>query len=184
MSTWPGWQADLLSHSGIPNTTNNRRFLSDWHSHAETNCANNPIDLSVTDFDGKDCADLPGLIAKAQRYPTTAAGSHAFDTQIHQAAYAALLSVMMTGNPYTATGSGLASEALSAWGSETFAQRYFAETANAPGRGGGIVDGDALRGWTDLQRSINKRMPAALAASQATTRRALRSLGRTHRVEL
>ena len=181
---WTGWQADLLTHSGIPNTGHNRSFLSDWHSRAETNCHDNPVDLSVPAGTSTNCAGLPGVVAHAQAYPTTGDAVHAWDVQIHQGAYADLLSVMLSGNPYTAVGTGLASEAITAWGSERFAQRYFTETANAPGRGGGIVDGDALKGWSDLQRSFNKRMPTALTASQATTARALRVLGRARKVKL
>lgn len=184
MSVWTGWQADLLTHAGIPSTTHNRSFLSDWHSHAETSCHDNPVDLSVRAGTSSNCAELPGLLAHAQAYPTTGDAVHAFDVQIHEGAYGDLLAVMLTGNPYTATGTGLASEAIAAWGSEKFAHRYFAETANAPGRGGGIVDGDALKGWSDLQRSFNKRLPAALTASQATTSRALRALGRARKVRL
>lgn len=185
MSVWAGWQSDLLTHAVLPDTAANRRFLSDWHSHAETNCKNNPIDLSVKDFDGSDCHALPGLIAKAQSYPTHAAGSHAFHTQIHQSDYAALFAAMQTGNPYTADNTGPASEAISRWGSRAFGQRFFAETdlTRSGGPGGQLAgQGQALRGWSHLQRAINHDLPKALHASQQARHAALRSLARAHRV--
>jgi hypothetical protein len=103
VSTWAGWEADLLTHAGIPNTANNRRFLDDWHSHAETNCKNNPIDLSVRSAGATNCHTLPAVTARAQNYSTTGNAVHAFDVQIHQNAYQHLLAALLTGNPYTAS---------------------------------------------------------------------------------
>ena len=78
---------------------------------------------------------------------------------------------------------GIVAEELTAWGSEKFAQRYFAETVGAPGRGGGVVDTDALKGWSDLQRSVNRHMPEALHHSSQQTALALRLLGRARKVK-
>lgn len=185
MSVWAGWQADLLSHSSVPNTADNRRFLTDWHAHAETNCHNNPIDLSARTAGASNCKQLPGLNVRAQNYSTTGNAVHAFAVQIESGTFSDLKAAMLTGNPYTADNTGLASEDLTAWGSQAFAKRYFSETANAPGRGGGPVSVTAPRahkGWNDIRQTANRHWPAALAYSDRHIRAALRSVGRARRV--
>lgn len=187
MGTWSGWQADLLSFAHLPNTTENRNFLSDWNAHAETNCANNPVDLSVPDTTSSDCASLPGLIPKAQRYTTHGNGAHAFNVQVHQSRYAALLSAMETGDPYTTNNTGEVAQDIALWGSRAFSQRYFDETKNAPGRGSGgdgISAPRAHKGWHDIRRSVNHNWPRALKASERQTRAALRRISHARKVRL
>ena len=181
MSVWNGWQADLLSHAGIPNTAGNRKFLSDWHAHAETNCRDNPIDLSVRSAGASNCHALPGINARAQNYSTTGNAVHAFDVQIHQNAYRHLLSAMLTGNPYTASGSGLAGQDLTAWGSQGFAQFYFNATAAAPGRSGGYKP-TSTKAWSSVQRSVNHGLPTMLRRTGALNKSTSQLLRRKRRV--
>lgn len=187
MSVWSGWEADLLSHSSVPNTANNRRFLDDWHARAETNCNNNPIDLSVDTPGATQCAPLATTGGHARNYATSGDAVHAFSVQINQAAYHDLKVAMLTGNPYTADNTGVAAGDIAAWGSESFAQWYFSQTANAPGRGGGPVPVNAPqahKGWADMRRSVNHHWPQALAASDRHIRIALRSIGKARKVRL
>src|SRR5207302_2597796 len=124
-----------------------------------------------------DCADI-GRSTKAQRYTTHGNAAQAFNQELHSGDYAHLLAALRSGDPYTAKNSGLVSQELSAWGSQKFAQRYFGETANAPGRGGGggIRAPHALGGWHDVQHSVNVRLPATLRQSNRYTVRALQAL--------
>jgi hypothetical protein len=181
VSVWSGWQADLLSHAGIPNTTNNRRFLSDWHAHAETNCRNNPIDLSVTVGATRNCAPLPGLNVQAQRYTTTGNAVHAFTVQIHQARYSHLLAALRSGNPYTAASPGLIAADLAAWGSQTFAQRFFNQTVTNAGGAAGYAP-TALPAWADLQRQVNHGLPVALRRLSGLNRATKNALAQRSRV--
>ena len=186
MSVWGGWEADLLTHSGIPNTANNRRFLDDWHSHAETNCRRNPVDLSVKSAGASNCHSLPGVTARAQNYSTTGNAVHAWDTQIHQSGYKALLAAMMTGDPYTASNTGQASQDLTAWGSQTFAHTYFNETGGAPGRGGGggtVRAPHALNAWADLRTTMNRGLPSMLRTVSKLNRQTSRQIARKRRVK-
>lgn len=184
MSVWANWQADLLTHAGVPDTAANRRFLTDWHSHAETNCRNNPVDLSVPSAGASNCRSLPGITEKAQNYATTGDAVHAFYLQVRGSFAQNIRRALESGDPYTVSYTGKVAEDLTAWGSQTFAHWYFNATVNAPGRGGGIQDGDALRGWADLQRSINRNMPKALHDSANLTRHALRALSRGRKVHI
>ncbi len=181
MSVWAGWQADLLSHAGIPNTTNNRSFLSSWHSHAETNCKNNPIDLSVQSAGASNCHTLPNVTAHAQNYSTTGNAVHAFTTQIHQSRYPHLLAVLMTGNPYTASGTGLAAGDITFWGSQAFAQFYFNATAGAPGRGGGYKP-TSTKAWGSVQKSVDRGLPTMLRRVGALNKATATQLRRRRKV--
>ncbi len=181
MSVWSGWQADLLTHAGLPNTSSNRQFLSDWHSHAQTNCHDNPIDLSVKSAGSSNCHTLPGINARAQNYSTTGNAVHAFTVQIHQAAYAHLLAALKTGNPFTASGTGLASQDLTKWGSQGFAQWYFNQTANAPGRGGGYKP-TSTKAWGSVQKSVNHGLPTMLRRVGALNKATATELRKRRRV--
>ncbi len=181
MSVWSGWQADLLGHAGIPNTTANRNFLSSWHSHAASNCHDNPIDLSVQSAGSSNCHALPGVNAHAQNYSTTGNAVHAFDVQIHQNAYRHLLAALMSGDPYTASGTGLAAQDLAAWGSRGFSQFFFNATAGAPGRGGGYKP-TSTKAWGSVQKSVNHGMPTMLRRVGALNKSTATVIRRRRRV--
>lgn len=185
MSVWAGWQADLLGNAGLPNTSNNRRFLTAWHSEAETNCENNPIDLSNQPRGASDCAPLPGLTVKAQKYPTHGDAETAFVAQLDANYAKALLSALKTGNPYTADNTGDVTTSLAAWGSVRFSRTFFADTGSAPGRGGvstGIAAPKAHDGWRDLRHTLNHTVLSELRDSRRITSAALRSMSRKHKV--
>lgn len=187
MAAWSGWEVEFLTAGQVPDTTHNRQFLDDWHSHANTDCADNPIDLSAPVPGSTDCASLPAVTAKAQRYTSHGNAAHAFYVQLHAGYAHALLAALQSGDPYTANNTGVVAQDLSSWGSQKFAQRYFTETANAPGRGGGGAgpkDAQLLRGWRSLQHSVGHDMRSALHSSAKSRRAALQALARARKVRL
>jgi hypothetical protein len=183
MATWTGWEAQFLAAAQVPDTTSNVQFLDDWARHANTDCRNNPIDLSTPVSGSTNCASLPAITARAQNYTTHANAAHAFYVQTHAGYAKALLAALKSGDPYTVTDTGTVATDISAWGSQKFAEVYFTETAGAPGRGGGGgIAPQALKGWHDVRRSVNTKMPAALQHSEKMVRRALQDLSRASRV--
>jgi hypothetical protein len=186
VTTWGGWQAEFLTAAQVPNTTNNRRFLTDWNSHAETNCRDNPVDLSAKVSGSTNCHSLPAITAKAQNYTTHGNAAHAFYVQTHAGSSKALLAALASGNPYTVNDTGTVAEDLSAWGSQKFAQAYFAETAGQRG-GGGSPDTYAprsVRAWGELQKQVNRTLPRTLrhmAGYHAATMTQLRRRSRVRR---
>lgn len=187
MATWPGWEPDLLRAAQIANSANRRKFLDDWHAHADSDCRNNPVDLTVQSAGSSDCASLPAIGARAQNYTTTGNAGHAFFAQLHSGRFPALLHALQSTNPYTVTNTGTVAEELSLWGSQTFSGIYFTETANAPGRGGGPVGAKAPhahQGWHALRRSVNTNLPAALRDSEKAVRRARQALTHARKVRL
>lgn len=180
MTTWGGWQTEFLTAAQVPNTTNNRRFLDDWASHAETNCRNNPVDLSAKVSGSTNCHSLPAITARAQNYTTHGNAAHAFYVQTHAGSSKALLAALASGNPYTVDDTGAVATDLSAWGSQGFAQRYFAETAGqrGGGGGGGPTAPHSTKAWGQLQNQVNRQLPTTLrkvsglqAATSTTLRR-------------
>lgn len=61
-------------------------------------------------------------------------------------------------------------------------REVFADAGPVPKPPAGAGAAHAHHGWTDIRHSINHTMPAALRASQKSTRAALRSLGRGRKV--
>ncbi len=182
MSVWKGWQADFLTHTkGVPNTTHNRRFLTEWHDHAETNCRNNPIDLSAVFSFSKNCHALGGRNPQAQSYPTHPDAVAAFYTQVRDGNYPHLLHALASGNPYALDHDAVVALAgdLGEWGSGTFSSWYEDQqtqpvlTLKAP---------QALAGWKALRKSVNRGMPNALAHSHRVNKGTLRTLHRARKV--
>lgn len=185
MATWAGWQQQLLKAAGFSTSASNVRFLTEWHQHATTDCTNNPIDLSIRSPGAGDCANLPGIFPKAQHYDTHGHAAHAFDTEVHMKFANAIENALVSGNPYTFGGANDVASALVSWGSDAFAKFYSGETRSTSGgggSGGGGIAPRTHRAWIDLQRSVNKRLPAALRKTDTANRATLRTLGRTRKV--
>lgn len=183
MSTWSGWREEFLTAADVLVTNECLAFLSDWASHADSDCGNNPIDLTAQFSGSTDCATLPAILAKAQHYTARGNAAYAFHVETHQGWASALLAALKSGDPYNVHYTGKVASELSAWGSQTFAERYFKETANAPGRGGGHVQApQTLRGWNDVRHEINHEAPRVVRHSQAMMRQALRELARARKV--
>lgn len=185
MSTWSGWEDQFLKVAGLPTTAANRRFLDEWAAHAETNCTNNPIDLTHKLSGSTNCGSLPALTLKTQHYTSHAQAAQAFLAEIDGTNLRQLRAALESGDPFTVNNTGVVSEQIDFWGSTTFAKFYFNETGSAPGRGGSssqFEDSHALAGWADIRHSVNHNMPAALRSSQKMTAAALRRVGRARKV--
>lgn len=164
MATWSGWQTEFLTAAQVQNTADNRRFLSEWASNANTNCKNNPVDLTASVAKSTNCHSLPSITAKAQNYTSHGNAAHAFYVQTHRSGQTALLAALKSGNPYTVDNTGNVAQDLSSWGSQTFAQIYFAETAGQRGGGGGTDNyaPHTTKAWGDLRHQVNQTMPTTL----------------------
>jgi hypothetical protein len=182
VATWTGWEAEFLTAAQVPNTAENRLFLDEWAAHAETNCRNNPIDLSAQTAGASNCHALPAVTARAQNYTTHGNAAHAFFVETHRASSTALINALESGDPFTVNNTGSVAANLTAWGSQTFAQFYFNQTAGQ--RGGGVGNTtDALKGWKHMRKSFNHHMPDALNYSERQGVRALHSLARARKVK-
>lgn len=188
MTIWTGWEDQFLAAAGVKQTAANRRFLDDWHTHAQTNCTNNPVDLSAKEPGSSNCgALLPGP-GPAQRYAAHTDAARAFATQIHRASAKPILDALKTGNPYTVSNPADVGAALTTWGSQTFERPYLNETVGPPGKPPPkppprqLKAPQALGGWKDLQRTVNHHMPDTLRESARNRDRALRQVARARKV--
>jgi hypothetical protein len=186
VTTWPGWQIQFLAAARILNTPPNQRLLTSWAAHASApTCRNNPIDLSVKLSGSVDCASLPAITPKAQRYLSHVQAATAFRDEIHLPGARALLAAMQTGNPYQVSDPGAVASSLSWWGSQRFANTYLAAATGGSGGGGGGGHGVAPsthRAWHDLQRSVNKAVPSAVRDSRRLRRQTLRDIAKVRRL--
>lgn len=189
MSTWNGWAADFLSAVGAPNTANNRRFLNSWASNAQhPNLTNNPNDLHLKEPGSTNGPAGPGTGEHFQNYHTAQkVGAHtwartAFDGQITSGDYPHLRAALRSGNPYNASNIYDVEGDLNKWGSYDFGAVYVADAQAGPPVT--LKAPQALRGWSDMQRSVNRHMPSALNTSQRARKRALRNLARIRKVRL
>lgn len=182
MSTWSGWRAELLAGAGLPYTQGASKFLGDWHTHASTNCQNNPVDISHSFTGSKRCRQLPGLTVYSRAYASPANGAQAFGEQVNQGAYSHILKALHDGDPYAlnATDAGLVSEELVAWGSTAFAHIYFGNVANPTPPG--LAAPRLHSGWRAMQVSVNEHMPKDLTQARQTIDAGLRTLAKARKV--
>jgi hypothetical protein len=184
VAAWKGWEDEFLTAAQVQITAANVRFLDEWHSHAETNCTRNPIDLSASVSGSTNCHSLPGVTARAQNYTTHGNAARAFFDETHRASSTALIAALKSGDPYTVSNTGNVAQDLTAWGSQKFAQFYFNETAGQRGGSGG---GDnyaphAMKAWGEIQKTVNKKMPQTLRRMSGFHHATQTQLRRKHRV--
>lgn len=187
MSHWQGFQRDLLRGASLNDSDLNITFLTDWASAASSSCRNNPVDLSHTSSRSSSCHRLTASRV-AQAYRTREAAIQAFDRQIHSGNFRHLLAAIESGSPYTYTDQAGVAADLKKWGSVKVAA-FFEPAPPSSGGGGGTTGGAASephvhKGWQDMRRSLNRRMPAALDKAQTLTNQALRVTGRAGKVRL
>lgn len=187
MGTYRGWEHDLLAVAKLPDTQQNRAFLADWHSHADSDCDLNPIDLThrITGK-SKDCkpANIPyHLSAQFQAYSDRVWTRTAFSAQLKSRHFPYILAAFRTGDPYTVSDVYPLAKNLGKWGSKNFAN-YLIDLRFQGGPPPTLKAPQALRGWSDLQRSVNRALPHALTGSQHARSAALRELRRARRVRL
>lgn len=187
MSTWAGWQVDLLDAAGITYAESHGEFLTEWHNHAASDCRNNPVDISQRSPGATNCHKLTSS-RTAKNYTSHAAGASAFAAQITSGSFPHLLRALRANVPLNEPSPQAVADDIDAWGSPSFAAWYLAHSS--VGSGGGIgapptlKPAQALRGWGDLQRSVNRHMHDSLTDSQRLRRAALRKLSKARKVKL
>lgn len=187
MSTWSGWVGDFLAAGRIINTPPNRNFLTAWANHANSpNCRRNPIDLHSKVGASTNCAHPAGFTWWTQSYASHADSARAFANQVNSLQFGAILDTLGTGNPFQDPGHKQVADALRTWGSTNFADWYLAQFTSGGGGGGGGGGGNTSihKGWDDLRKSVNHKLPAALHDSQKGSAAALRQLQRARKVKL
>lgn len=185
MTSWSGWEAAFLAAASLPDTANNRKFLGDWQTHSNTDCTNNPIDLSRTMPGSTNCGSLPGGTRHAQHYTTHAQAAKAFDEELRSGNFPHLLAALLSGNPYTVSVPNDVAIDISRWGSGIFEVIYHGETGAPEGGGGGPVilkAPQALAGWHDLRKTFNNKLPTVLGEVEKMNRRSLQVLASIRRV--
>ena len=182
MSVWSGWQSQLLRVATVPDSADNRAFLSDWHSHAESNCRLNPVDISLPVSGSSNCKQIGQVGTHAQNYASRDQAAGQFRAQLRSGRYPHLVAALESGHPYDVSDAAAVKvqEDLQKWGSVSFDQFYAARTYAASG--GDVAGPNVHRGYKDLRRSVNQRVPHGLREGQRFIDAALRELGRTHKV--
>lgn len=188
MSTWSGWVDEFLTAARIINTPPNQRFMSEWASHANSpNCRRNPVDLHYGMGSSTNCVKPAGRDFWTQNYATHGDAAAAFAHQVNSTRFGAILDTLGSGNPFQDPGYKQVVAALNDWSSSLFAQWYLDQVQSSSGGGGGGSSTSAPHthtGWHDLRRTVNRKLPHAIAQQVRLQRAALRSLGRGHKVRL
>ena len=198
-NTWSGWRVALLDAINAPHTQLNVDFLGNWTLGSIAECVRNPISASDTAGGSTDCRKLPNG-KHAQNYTTHDQAINQTARQLTSGDYPHLLKGLRDGTPeidLNATGTGPPDSYFMAihddivkWGDTRYAKYYLAENGLSlapPPPGGGGGGGDATgthKGWNDLRKSVNKKLPGELKNAQSLNAAALRSLHRAHKVKL
>jgi len=185
VATWSGWIAQFLNAANILNTPPNQRFLSNWASHASApTCRYNPIDLSEPASGSANCVKPAGNFPWIQRYSSHASAAQAFNRQIHTPTASVIRAALDSGNPFQFKDWQDVVGQLRQWPSVDFASWYLAQMTGtgSGGSSGGALAPQTHKAWSDLQRAVDKRLPAALRQADHAARAALRATGRARKV--
>jgi len=185
MPTWSGWQNQFLNRAGIIVTPPNRTFMSAWASHDKGSCKNNPNTLSTKVGSSTRCGDTVAGFGRTQNYATHTQAANAFATQMNTAWVHPLKAALNTGNPFQIGDRTDVVAVLNRWGSPQFADWYATTTTGGGGGGGGGGGSSSThKGWSDLRKTINHRLPGHVSASEKMTAAALRKLAHARRVRI
>ena len=183
MSVWAGWQSDLLKAAGFPNNSANRSFLTAWHSHATSNCARNPVDISKQVAGSTPCKHLDAG-RTANNYPSRPAAATAFHDQIFGSEYPFLNAGFFNSSLNEFGVSADVISEIRVWGSAAFAD-YLQKLASGGGGSGGPGRAPGIhKGWSQVRQAVNTNLPGSLRESNRLTRQALRDLSRARKVKL
>lgn len=183
---WVGFQAEFLTAANLPTDEAVQSFLYDWHSHASSNCANNPIDVSRSASGATNCHKLTST-RTAKAYTSHAQAASAFARQINSGAFPHLLAALKAPSPYNVADPAAVASDLVKWGSKAFATYYgsTATTTGSGGGGGGGITGQTPRGhhgFADMQKALAHTMPTKLRRAHIIRQRVLRKLGAPRKV--
>lgn len=186
MAWWLGFERAFLEAIGATATSRQIEFLTDWNVKASSDCSNNPLDISRANAGSMNCRKLTSS-RTAQNYTTHTQAQSAFRLQVESGNFPHLLAALRSDNPYTYKDTAGVEDDLRKWGSGKFADYYVTQVSTGPPAPPpqpppNLKAPQALRGWKDLQRSINHKMPAALKDSERYRHEALRKLVRARKV--
>lgn len=181
MATWSGWQQQLLRAAGLPTSANNVSFITAWNKHANTNCRNNPVDISLDISGASPCKLTANPQHRARNYSSHDQAAGQFASQLRSGPYPRLLAQLDDSDPYNTDKYPGVTGDLTQWGSEKFANWYSTQITNSL-TGGGVTAPLAHKGWADLRRSANHRGPSELHDSDRLTTAALRALSHARKV--
>jgi len=189
VAAWTGWERDLLNALGAPLTAANLSFLSDWGGHEGSVCTFNPLNTTKQWMGSIYCTG-PGV----QNYSSKAVGLEATVLTLHNGFYPDIVAALMSGNPFTYSDPQAVAAQIVKWGTKPFAVVYLSLAGiQTPGGVAPLppvipnytpqpIAPKAHGGWADLRTAVNRRLPTALARSQALRRAARRRLARRGRI--
>jgi len=187
MAAWSGWITDLLAAAKLPYTQGNQTWMGDWHNSADSNCKNNPVDISRGATGATNCHKLTGT-RTAKNYRSHGSAQTAFNGQLRSGNFPHLLAALKSGDPYGVAKPADVITDLEKWGSLTFAfeltQNYGPPHGQPPPPSGNIKAPQVHTGWRDLQHSFNSHMRQELDQAHRTTNAALRTLQKARKVRL
>jgi hypothetical protein len=158
------------------------QFMDDWNFAAESDCANNPVDISRPETGSTDCHDLTST-RKAQKYTTHALASAGFAGQLQSGNFPHLHAALNTSNPYAYPKPAEVTAELKTWGSPKQASYYASNaTGGSSTTDGGIAAPQTHKGYHDVRKSLNSHWGPALRDANHYMDAALRSLGRGRKV--
>lgn len=180
MTTWRGWEADLLKALKAKDTPGNRAFLTGWERRDGTTCKDNPLTATVPLAGSSHCKHVSGS-TYVQSYTSRANGIAATVNQLAKADYAPIVAALASGDPITYADWQHVVGALGVWGAHRFAVQYgtAARRAQAPVATGGSIASDASRslaGYKHFANQLVHTVPTQLRHSQRLRASALAKL--------
>lgn len=177
MTTWQGWEAELLSTLEIKFTPENGDFLDQWVKADGTSCKDNPLAASLPFGGSTDCHTLSGG-QRVQAYTTHGHGIAATAKQLQDPRFAPILAALKSETPNTYTDWQLVVGSLGSWGAHAFAVKYGTEAQKAQtgGPSSGPADAAAprgLAGYKHFSHQLSHTIPEQLRRSQHLRRQAL-----------
>lgn len=190
MSTWKGWEAQLVKTLGVGDTLQVGDLFTTWSKQVSQKCDNNPLAASRHATGSSNCRTL-GNGKHAQNYKDHASAIDATTAQLRDGDYPHLWAAIKSGSPYEASSPQAVADDLTKWGAAAAGAAYQIEVAQGSYGGGGGGGGGSPpkaahlhKGWADIRRSVNNKMPAALRNSQRSLHAGLRTVARARKVRL
>jgi hypothetical protein len=130
---WSGWQAAVLADIPAPDTADNVRFLTDWHSFELSGAQYNPLNTTQ-----KESGSTTFNSAGVQNYTGPTQGAKATAQTLDNGFYGNIVAALKEGSPYTYAMSPAIGRELTTWGTPNFAAKFLGTAA--PSQPGGILN--------------------------------------------
>jgi hypothetical protein len=180
MATWHDWQSDLLFAAKVDITDASTRLLTMMETFSSKSCTNNPVSISHKTATSTNCVQVL-LTRRAQNYSSHGEASGAFADQLRSGNYPNLLAAFVSGDPFGVSNPKPVADDLANW-EPGISEAYLAAVQGASTTPG--TPTSIHKGWEDVRRSVNHKVPGALRASDKQVAAALRALGRARKVRI